>query len=517
MSSPEMDGKVESAPSVLVVDKDPATRAAMVRVLGQQGYEVDSSAGPAAAMVKLSNHFFHLVLLELADDSNRRGRNLLAEISARWPEMPCIVLTSQANVEDAFQALNMGAYDYFEKPIEDWTRFGQVLKKALEIRHFKERQERLQEVQRRIRGRAGEPGLDAIIGKSKAIESLRQRIVRFAASRAPVLVTGESGTGKELVAHAIHKSSPWNDRPFLDVNCAAIPRDLLESELFGHEQGAFSGAHRRKLGLFEVAEDGTVFLDEIGELPMELQAKLLRVLETGDFRRLGGTRTIGARFRVVSATNRDLAAMSARGEFRQDLHYRLDVVNLHVPPLRERAEDIPLLTLHFVVKYNKIYGKQVRRVPKAVMRHLESLEWKENNVRQLQHVIHRAMLLTEGESLELDTALGAATPRSEPIPLSAECIEGSTQVLPEYLMTLPYRDFKAHVLESLSKAYIGQRLRESGGNIAEAARLSGQDRPNFKKLMKKYGIKVQQGRILMGRGSSTQARRFPGQQSPRRR
>ena len=473
-------------PGVLIVADAGKIRQALARILAQQGYRVlvTGSVKEAVSTVGVQEIAVALIDLQLQDPPH--GHEVLEHILARSPDTQCVVLTAQADAKNAFAALNNGAFDYFEIPVEDWNRFSLVLRKAVEHRRIEEERERLKQYQRRIASRTS-AGLEQIIGKSEAIQSVRERIRKVASTRAPVLIFGDSGTGKELVAKALHQCSPWHDRPFMDINCAAIPGNLLESELFGYEAGAFTGARQRRLGLFEVAEDGTIFLDEVGELPLDLQAKLLRVLETNQFRRVGGARNIQLRARVVSATNRVLRAMVEERLFRQDLLYRLEVVDIRVPSLRERREDIPLLTWYFVVKFNEQYGKQVRRIPKNVMQYLASRDWLDNNVRELHHVVHRAMVLADGESLTFDL-LGARPGANLPGLTRMAVDEEDAANLPDELMALSYKEFKNRLVQRFSRAYLQRRLRESGGNIAEAARRSGQERTNFKKLMKKFDV-----------------------------
>lgn len=471
------------APRVLVVDPDDRTRKAMARILERQGYLVREAGQGRVAVAVCEAEPVDVAVIDLGGDADADGVTTLRGILARSADTLCVVVTSSADAAGTFEALNSGAYDYFEKPIQDWTRFGLVLRKAVELRQIRAVHERLE---RRLSVHQRGTATDEIIGKSAVVDLMRERIGRFARTRVPLLITGESGSGKELVARALHRASPWAERPFVDINCAAIPRELLESELFGYEPGAFTEAKRRKPGLFEVAEDGTLFLDEVGELPLDLQAKLLRVLETGEFRRVGATRNIRSQARVVSATNRDLRKMVEEGTFRKDLLYRLEVGDIRVPPLRERLEDIPLLAWCFVARFNSSYGLSVRRIDPEAMRCLTSCDWRENNVRELQHVIHRAMVLADSDTLTADLLDRSHRKGDGPVPpLPAE---GDAMVLPDALTRLTYKEFKAEVVNHFSRAYLTAVLKRTGWNISEASREAGQERPNFKKLMRRFGV-----------------------------
>ncbi len=468
-------------PSMLVVARDDRTRRVLAGVLERQGYRVleASSTQQARDLTRTGAPDLALVSLDLPGEVS--AQDFLSWLRLDHPEIVSIVLTEVGDPSQAFSALNAGAYDYFETPIEDWTRFGQVLRNAWMVRELRSERDRLRE----LAALQGSRGLEHIIGRSPAIQQVRDLVVRVATVRVPVLVHGESGTGKELVARALHGASPWRDEPFVDVNCAAIPSQLLESELFGHERGAFTGADQRKTGLLEVAGRGTVFLDEIGELPFDLQAKLLRVLGSGNFRRVGGTRNIPWGARLVTATNKNLNREVREGRFREDLLYRLNVIDIRVPPLRERPDDIPLLVWYFVDRFNRAHGLEVRRVTPNAMRSITSTSWRENNVRQLENAIERAMVLCLGDELTPELFEGRSA-HFEDLPTAALPHDRGT--LEPELLELSYRDAKAVVLGRFSSAYIRARLAKSGGNIAEAARQSGQERPNFRKLMKRFGV-----------------------------
>ncbi len=474
-------------PGVLVVEGDHRLLEALTRVLERQGYRVLGAGDALQARTLAEEHPCELALVSLELPGAGTSQELLARLRDAHPELVCIVLTGAGDASQAFAALNAGAYDYFETPIRDWTRFGQVLRNAWLVHELRHERDRLRE----LAGLHGSVGLERIIGHSPAIQQVRELVLRVAGIRVPVLVLGESGTGKELVARALHTASPWRDEPFVDVNCAAIPGALLESELFGHERGAFTGAEQRKAGLLEVAGGGTIFLDEIGEMPYDLQAKLLRVLGSGVFRRVGGTRNIPWRARLVTATNKDLAAMVRTDSFREDLFYRLNVIDIRVPPLRERREDIPLLVWYFIDRFNQAYNREVRRITPEALARLTRAEWQDNNVRQLENAVERAIVLARGDEL---------TPElfEDRLP-SLPAVDGlapgpqGDRIEPA-LLELSYRDAKAVVVERFTRAYIEARLATTGGNIAEAARRSGQERPNFRKLMSRFGVNSPAGK-----------------------
>jgi len=325
------------------------------------------------------------------------------------------------------------------------------------------------------------------VGNSPAMLKLIALIRDVARVPVPVLVTGESGTGKERVARAIHANSPQAEGPWIAINCTAIPETLLESELFGYEKGAFTGAEQRKPGLFEKASEGTLFLDEIGNMPLSMQAKLLRVLQEREVVRVGGSTPISINCRLLAATHVNLKSAIESGAFREDLFYRLNVINIEVPPLRERKEDIQLLTYFFVQKFNQEYGKDVRSVAGEVLEFLTDAEWAENNVRQLENAINRAMVLVQGSELTLklfDKGSGRVSGGG-----------GGLEDLPDglvdtALLELDYTEAKRQVVDVFSRWYLEDRLKTTGWNITRAAEMSGQQRPNFRKLMSRFGVEI---------------------------
>ncbi|MDP6932417.1 MAG: sigma-54 dependent transcriptional regulator, partial [Myxococcota bacterium] len=371
-----------SPTQVLVVDDEAPFRRSLGLWLRRKGYEVTEAASGEEALERIHDQDFQLALVDV-QMPGMEATEVIRGLRRLSPLTETIVVTGFGDAEIAYQVLREGACDYIEKPITDWDRFFHVLHKAQEIRDLKAERARL------TKQRSSE-SLDQLIGNSPAMRELTALIRQVAPTPVPVLIAGESGSGKERVARAIHAASPRSEGPWVAINCAAIPSDLLESELFGFEKGGHSTATQAKPGLFETANEGTLFLDEIGEMPASMQAKLLRVLQEREVSRLGGTRTIPINARIVAATNVDLKDAIQKKEFREDLYYRLRVVEIRVPPLRERREDVPLLAYYFVQKYNEEFGKQVRHISDRANDALQAHDWEENNVRELEHSVQRA-------------------------------------------------------------------------------------------------------------------------------
>jgi len=375
---------------VLVVDDDQAVRQALSRTLEKAGYDVVLAEDGQAGLNRLREGAIHILLADLKMPM-LSGQELLRAAKAIAPDVEVILITGHGTVEDAVEAMKEGAYDFITKPFKR-VQLEKTIKKAAEKQAlvFQNRalQERLEELQ----------GAGQIIGGSPAMLRTLELVNQVAASTATVLIQGESGTGKELIANALHHGSPRRDRPFIKVNCAALPETLLESELFGYERGAFTGAVARKEGRFELADGGTLFMDEIGDLSPATQAKLLRVLQEGEFERLGGTRTLRVDIRLVAATNADLARLVQEKRFREDLFYRLNVITVQIPPLRERMEDIPLLAQHFLRRFAAKNAKSITGYTDEAMDLLQTYDWP-GNVRELENVIERAVVLTRGSMI----------------------------------------------------------------------------------------------------------------------
>ena len=375
---------------ILVVDDEASLREVLTIMLQREGYDIDTAADGAAAQALLQESDFDLIISDIKMP-RVSGIELLRFVREHAPETMMIMITAFSTSEDAVEAMKLGAFDYITKPFRN-DEIRLIVRNALERRALRQENQTLRrELSQRY-------SFANMVGKSEPMQQVYELISKVAPSKANVLVTGESGTGKELVAKAIHFNSPRREHPFVPVNCGAIPETLLESELFGHEKGAFTGASGQKAGLFEVANNGTIFLDEIGELPASMQVKLLRVLQEREFRRVGGTKDITIDVRLIAATNKDLAIETKEGRFREDLYYRLNVIHIPLPPLRERAEDIPLLISHF---YQSHAGHDVK-VSDAALRLLLDYPWP-GNIRELHNVLERCLILGSAECIGVDS------------------------------------------------------------------------------------------------------------------
>lgn len=376
---------------VLIVDDEPNMRAVLSDVLAEEGYEVAVARDGAECLAKVGPGDFHVVVLDLKLPDTS-GIDVLREIKARSPESVVIMITAFSSVDTAIEAMKCGAYDYITKPFKI-ENFKMVVRSALELGASFSRAPRRQPL--RAKSEFG------MVGSTPEMQRIFSMIDEIAPTNATVLIFGESGTGKELLARAIHNCSHRADKPFVKVNCAAVPESLLESELFGHERGAFTSAVTRRLGRFEVADTGTIFLDEIGEMSPAMQAKLLRVTQEKEFERVGSSQTIRVDVRIIAATNQDLKEKVARGEFREDLYYRLSVIPIYLPPLRERKADIPLLVEKFIAYYSETVGKTVTRVSEKAMKMLMDYDWP-GNVRELENCIERAIIFAKGPVIDED-------------------------------------------------------------------------------------------------------------------
>jgi DNA-binding NtrC family response regulator len=392
------------------------------------------------------------------------------------------MITAHGSVENAVEAVKLGAFDYLEKPFEQ-EQIRQVVAKALSTFALARRDARPEETTSRGRFR--------LIGESPAIKQIYGVVEKVANTPSTVLITGESGTGKELIARALHENSSRHGGPFIKINCAAIPKTLMESELFGYEKGAFTGAVGAKPGRFELAHGGTLFLDEIGEIPIEMQVKLLRVLQESEFERVGGIKTIKVDVRLVTATNRDLLQEIGAGTFREDLFYRLNVVPIHIPPLRERREDIPLLVDHFIAKFNERLRKQVTSISPEAIGHLVAHPWP-GNIRELENLMERTVLFCEGTQLrasdlppEISHLQPVAVPVAAPADEAARAAAGAA--LPEGSL----KEVVRAQTERVERELIQRALDETGGNVTQAARKLKISRKSLQTKMKEFGLRDQ--------------------------
>ena len=462
-----------AALKVLLVDDEPFFLKSMHRVLGRDQFEVFSAETGREGLRAVQRHRPDVAVLDL-DLPDIHGCELLARIQERWPELPCIVLTGRGDPEAAVSVLGRGV-DYLEKPIDDFPQFKAHLRRVA------------RSPETTSKTRRTEP--DAVmLGNSPAMRRLRKLIARAARFDAPVLITGESGVGKEVVAEGLHLRSGRTGK-LVDVNTCAYPDTLFDSFFFGHERGAFSGADESHDGFFEQAHGGTLFLDEIGDMPLGLQPKLLRVLEKRVFRRMKGRVEHPFTARVVAATHRDLKEQVRRGDFRQDLFYRLNTVTIRVPPLRERREDVPLLAWHFVRRFNSQRELPIRSIAQPAMDMLMQRTWVENNVRELRSAIQRAAIFCEGDTLELQHF--EAWSDGEPAPAS-ELIApvGSEPAFPASLLDMKRTEAKQFVSRSLLQWYLQEHLKRHGFNIAQTADAIGMQRSNLSREIRKLGIEM---------------------------
>ena len=453
-------------PSVLIVDDEPNIRRMVGALLASEGYEVREAPDGARGVALAIESEPDLALVDLMMPGELDGMAVLTALRERVPDVPVVMMSGRAGLSDAVRATKLGAFTFLEKPL---TPEGVLLAlaSALELRHAR----------RETRTLRADLGLASeMIGNSPALRRVREMIEKVAPSDARVLITGESGTGKELVAAAIHAGGSRKDRPFVRVNCAAIPRDLVESEMFGHERGAFTGATDRRIGRFELADRGTLLLDEVGDLGAEAQAKLLRAIESGEIERVGGSKPIRVDVRIVSATNKDLTRAVADGAFREDLYFRLNVIPLAIPPLRERPDDIPALVRHFSQVHRGRTGQPLTSWSTNALDALARYRWP-GNVRELANIVERLAILHPGREVtsdEIREVLPSAPTRlAEPAALpNATVLDASlTDTLDDY-----------------ERVLITRALSVAGGNIAEAARRLQTDRPNLYRRMKRLGI-----------------------------
>src|SRR5579863_6211279 len=457
--SPAKDGR--ERPRVLAADDQQHVLEALELLLRPQGYEVETARSPALVREALASESYDALLIDLNytrdTTSGQEGLDLLSEIVGLDSSIPVIVMTAWANIELAVEAMRRGARDFIQKPWEN-ERLITILRSQVELRRALQRAERLA-AQNRLLQAEGRP---EFIAAAPAMHSVLEAITRVGPSDANVLITGEHGTGKEVVARTLHAISARASRLMVSVNTGAVPEALFESELFGHVKGAFTDARFDRIGRFELADGGTIFLDEIGNVPIRQQAKLLRVLETGEVERVGSSRSRRVNVRVLSATNTDLPAACAAGQFREDLLFRLNTVEIHVPALRERREDIPVLAAHFLARYAARYRRPVQRFDPAALQALQQYSWP-GNVRELEHTIERAILMCR-------------TAEIQPADLSLTSQRAQTQNLEDLS------------LEAVEAVLVRKALQRFQGNVSQAAEALGLSRGALYRRMEKYGV-----------------------------
>ena len=447
-------------------------------LLTGEGYEVTETPSGVEAVARVKEGEPDVALVDLMMPGDLDGMATLARLRDVAPDLPVIMMSGRAGLADAVKATKLGAFNFLEKPL---TPEGVLLAvaSALELRQTRR-------VARALRAELGFTG--EMVGKSEGMAVVRQMIARVAPTDARVLITGESGTGKELVASAIHDGSPRRERPFVRVNCAAIPRDLVESEMFGHERGAFTGATQTRIGRFELAHHGTLFLDEVGDLGPDAQAKLLRAIEAKEIQRVGGNRIIRTDVRILAATNHDLQRAVRSGAFREDLYFRLNVIPLAIPPLRDRSEDVPELVAHFSEQFLQRTGQARPRWRGDALQLLRDYPWP-GNVRELANIIERLAILHPGAEMtgqQVEDVLMVEHDQLETSPTTpTRALPGSGDRAPagsDHTTSLADR------LDSFERAVIARALAEAGGNVADAARRLQTDRPNLYRRMKRLGI-----------------------------
>jgi DNA-binding NtrC family response regulator len=459
---------MRQAGRVLIVDDEPDVVANWSRVLERDGHLCVGATDSQEALRLLEAEHPDVVLTDL-QMPGADGLAVLRRAVELDPDVAVLVITGHGTVQSAVEAMRSGAFDYLLKPLPSNDVLRLAVERGLARRRLVDENRRLRE------GLSPQVAFDKVIGKSPAIAAVFELVRKAARAEANILVQGESGTGKELVARAIHANSARAAQVFVPVDCAALPENLLESELFGHERGAFTGADRIKPGMFEVADGGTLFLDEVGELPPGLQAKLLRALQEREIRRVGGTKQIPVDVRLVAATNRDLAESVRKREFREDLFYRLNVIPIELPPLRDRAGDVPLLAYHFLGRYGRNRERPLEGIEPEALAALEAYAWP-GNIRELQNAIERACVLADGPTLRLRDLGEHLRGRGRAAPAAAGAI-------------LPLREARDAWLRTFTSEYLTDLLRQHGGNVSQAARTAGVDRKTLHRLLTKFGVR----------------------------
>ena len=455
--------------NILVVDDENSMREFLEIMLSKEGYQVATAAGGGEAIDLLKKSDFDLVITDIRM-KEIDGLEVLKKCKELHPNTIVILISAYASTSTAVEAMKWGAYDYLPKPFKV-REIKAVIRDALETAEAQESQE--------MEARDGTAGINyhGIVGESPEIKKILELLPRIAAGTSNVLITGESGTGKELIAKAIHRESPRNDKPFVTVNCGSVPETLMESELFGHKKGSFTGATATRSGLFEAAHGGTLFLDEIAELSPPVQVKLLRAVQEKTFKMVGGSEDISVDVRIISATNRDLERDVMDGKFREDLYYRLNVINIHMPPLRDRPDEIPLLAQHFLEKYSKEMGKDIRKISSFALDILKSYNFP-GNIRELENIIERSVAL-ESSNIVLPDSLTLSSFKQTQVRPKADTVS----------LTLPQEGIDLdNVLGHLEQDLLQQALDRTRGAKQKAAELLGISFRSFRYRLAKYGL-----------------------------
>ncbi len=444
--------------TVLVVDDEAGIRESLRDILEDEGYEVLTASNAEEAIAVFNQSLPDLIYLDIWLP-DRDGLEVLEEIKARNSSVPVVMISGHGTIEVAVKATKLGAYDFLEKPLS-LERVLLTAQRAIE-------RGRLESEYRELKSRLSDRY--QFIGQSEVVRRLKAEVERVAKTNSRVLITGESGTGKELIARLIHESSPRSRQSFVEVNCAAIPQELIESELFGHEKGSFTGAHERKKGKFELADRGTLFLDEIGDMSLLTQAKVLRVIETQEFQRVGGSKNIKTDVRIIAATNKDLEKEVKEGNFREDLYYRLNVIPIHIPPLRERKEDIPVLVEYFLKTISAEYGRPPKTIKEDALEVMMQYDWP-GNVRELKNAVERLVIMCPSDVIS-----------SRDIALFRK------DASDDYFSYKTLREAR----EAFERDFILKKLKENNWNISKTAEMLNIERSNLYRKIKSYGIQIQ--------------------------
>ena len=458
---------------ILVVDDEEIVIRSCLRILGDDGgYEAEAVQDGIEALRKIDESHYDVLILDIMMP-RMDGLEVLRRVKETHPDIDVIMVTGLSQIETAVRSMKLGAFDYLPKPF-DPDELKLVVKRALERRQLlQENLELRSEVSSKYR-------FENIIGSSPQMQNVYRLIAQCAPTNSTVMLTGESGTGKELIARAIHYNSLRKDKPFVAVDCNSLSENLLESEMFGHVKGSFTGAVTNKKGMFEIADSGTLFLDEIGNISLSTQAKLLRVIQEREFKAVGDTRTQSANFRLITATNKDLKAMVAEGTFREDLFYRINIFPILIPPLRERRDDIPPLAFHFLKVFNQELGKKVLEFSEGAMSALVHYDWP-GNVRELENTIHRAVILATDRVVRQAhlTNIADMLPRLDlDVPRTSDELKRIKKVARE------------KSVENIEKQFVLEALKRNAWNVTRSAEETGMQRANFQALMKKYDIRI---------------------------